>query len=122
MHTSTYYVDPAVSAPLMVTQSPIANGQTNSHDPTLPPFGMRVRLKANVDISAYPAEVQVVLTALKKYGMILADGGGSNWVVGGVMDDRWLTTQMDTINNGGITGKDFEVIQMGPLKTHYAGS
>jgi hypothetical protein len=51
-------------------------------------MGMRVRLKATVDITNYPAETQVILTALKRYGMILADNG-SDWFLSGAPDRRW---------------------------------
>jgi hypothetical protein len=55
----------------------LARHWASSHaSPNLPPLGMRVRLKASVEISTYPADVQVILTALKKYGMILADNAG----------------------------------------------
>jgi hypothetical protein len=53
-----------------------------------PPMGQRFRLKASFDISGFSPEVQVILRALKKYGMILADNG-SNWYISGVPDSRW---------------------------------
>src|SRR5690606_36019343 len=52
--------------------SPARHWASSSTDPTLPPMGMRVRLRADFDISAFPAEVRVILTALKTYGMFLA--------------------------------------------------
>ena len=61
-----------------------------------PPMGMRVRLKAGVDISGYPASAQVILRALKKYGMIVADNG-SNWFISGVADSRWNDTEINTL-------------------------
>lgn len=79
-------------------------------DPNLPPMGARMRLKASVDISRYPATAQVVLRALKRYGMILADNG-SNWFVTGAPDPRWNDTEINTLK--GIKGSDFEVIQLG---------
>ena len=51
-------------------------------------MGMRVRLKASVDISGYPPRAQVILRALKKYGMIVADNG-SDWYISGTADARW---------------------------------
>jgi len=57
-------------------------------DPSIPPMGQRFRLRADFDISGYSPEVQVVLRALKRYGMFLADNG-SNWYVSGVPDERW---------------------------------
>ena len=74
-----------------------------------PPMGMRVRLKAGVDISGYPASAQVILRALKKYGMIVADNG-SNWFLSGVADSRWNDTQINTLK--ALKGSDFEVVKM----------
>jgi hypothetical protein len=78
----------------------------------LPPMGMRVRLKASVDISGYPAHVQVILKALKAYGMFVADNG-SNWYISGAPDSRWDDSELATIS--GIKGSDFEVVQMGAI-------
>jgi hypothetical protein len=83
-------------------------------DPDLPPMGMRVRLKASVDISGYPPECQVILTALKKYGMIVADNGG-NWFISGAPDPRWNDENLGMLKR--IKGKDFEVIRMGEVVT-----
>jgi len=83
-----------------------ASSQTNA---SLPPMGMRVRLKASVDISGYPPEVRVILTALKKYGMLLADNG-SGFFVSGAPDSRWSDENLATL--GRLTGADFEVVKM----------
>ena len=85
-----------------------------STDPSLPPMGMRVRLKAGVDISGFPSGARVVLQALKTYGMILADNGG-NWFLSGAPDSRWNDDELNTLK--GLTGNDFEVVKMGPLIT-----
>ena len=77
-------------------------------------MGMRVRLKASVDISTYPAQARVVLTALKRYGMILADNG-SPWYLSGAPDDRWDNAQLASLS--GIKGADLEVVQMGTVYT-----
>ena len=74
-----------------------------------PPMGMRVRLKAGVDISGYPASAQVILRALKKYGMMVADNG-SNWFLSGTADARWNDTEMNTLK--ALHGSDFEVVRM----------
>jgi hypothetical protein len=74
-----------------------------------PPMGMRVRLKASVDISSYPSSAQVILRALKKYGMIVADNG-SNWYLSGTADARWNDTEINTLKN--LKGGDFEVVKM----------
>lgn len=89
---------------------PARHFASTSTDPSLPPMGARVRLKASVDISSYPPTAQVVLRALKRYGMILADNGGS-WFVSGAPDPRWNDAEIDTLKR--IKGSDFEVIQLG---------
>lgn len=88
-----------------------ASSQTS---PNLPPMGMRVRLKASVDISTYPSDVQVILTALKRYGMILADNGGG-FFVSGAPDSRWNDANIDTMKR--LKGSDFEVVLMTGLVT-----
>jgi hypothetical protein len=79
-----------------------------------PPMGMRVRLKAGVDISGYPPSAQVVLQALKTYGMILADNGG-DWFISGAPDSRWDDDELNTLKR--LRGRDFEVVTMGPVTT-----
>ncbi len=74
----------------------------------VPPMGARVRLKASFNISTFSPAMQVVLTAMKKYGMILADNG-SNWYVSGAPDMRWSDDELHTL--GAIKGSDFEVVQ-----------
>ena len=82
-------------------------------DLDLPPMGLRVRLKADVDISAYPRQARVVLEALKRYGMILADNG-SPWYVTGAPDPRWNDDALHTLHR--ITGADFEVVDTSQLR------
>lgn len=82
-------------------------------DPTLPPMGLRVRLRADYDISEFPRSAQIVLTALKKYGMLLADNG-SNWFVSGAPDPRWKDSDLATLKR--VKGRDFECVYTGPLK------
>lgn len=83
-------------------------------DPNLPPMGMRVRLKADYDVSKFPPECQVILRALKTYGMIVADNGG-NWFVSGAPDPRWNDDNLHALKK--VKGRDFEVIKMGKLVT-----
>ena len=82
------------------------------NNPGYPPMGLRVRLKASVDISHFSPRVQVLLGALKKYGMILADNG-SNWYISGMSDRRFNDDEFHTINQ--ITGADFEVVDTSGL-------
>jgi hypothetical protein len=70
-------------------------------------MGMRVRLRADYDISRFPAEVQVILRALKKYGMIVADNGGP-WYISGAPDARWNDDALHAISQ--VQGKNFEVV------------
>ena len=88
-----------------------ASSQTSA---AYPPMGMRVRLKANVDLSTYPPEVRVILTALKKYGMFLADNG-SGMFISGSPDSRWSDDNLATM--GRLTNANFEVVQMGTIVT-----
>jgi hypothetical protein len=78
----------------------------------LPPMGLRVRLKASVSISSYGAKARIVLTALKKYGMILADNG-SPWYISGAPDTRWNDDEFHQIQR--LTGRDFEVVNTSSL-------
>jgi hypothetical protein len=91
---------------------PARHFASSSDDPSLPPMGTRVRLKAGVDISGYPRQARVVLQALKTYGMILADNG-SNWYISGAPDPHWSNDALHTL--GGITGSDFEVVDTSSL-------
>jgi hypothetical protein len=77
-------------------------------------MGMRLRLKASFDISSFSAANQVILTALKKYGMIMADNGSSLYI-SGAPDARWDNS--DLHNLGSVTAADFEVVQMNPIYT-----
>lgn len=79
-----------------------------------PPMGMRVRLKASVNISGYSPAMQVILRALKRYGMIVADNG-SNWFISGAPDMRWDDDELSTLK--GVKGSDFEVIRMTNIVT-----
>ena len=86
---------------------PARHYASDSNDPSLPPMGLRVRLKASVDISGFPRQARIVLQALKTYGMILADNG-SSWYISGAPDPHWSNDDLHTL--GRITGSDFEVV------------
>lgn len=72
------------------------------------PFGAKIRLKANFGISSYPANIQVILKALKKYGLILADIG-SNMYMSGAPDPRWNNDELQQL--GKVKASDFEVVK-----------
>jgi hypothetical protein len=77
-----------------------------------PPMGLRLRLKASVDVSRFSAANRVILTALKHYGMMVADNG-SNWYISGAPDNRWNND--DLANLASIPGSDFEVVDTSSL-------
>ncbi|HEX6938864.1 MAG TPA: hypothetical protein VF158_05590 [Longimicrobiales bacterium] len=81
-------------------------------DPDLPPMGMRVRLRADFAISDFPEEVQVILRALKTYGMFLADEGGA-WYISGAPDPRWNDDRLATLQR--VPSSAFEVVRMGEV-------
>jgi hypothetical protein len=90
---------------------PARHFASSSNDPSLPPMGTRVRLKASVDISGFPRQARIVLQALKTYGMIVADNG-SNWYISGAPNPHWNNDDLHTL--GRITGADFEVVDVPP--------
>jgi hypothetical protein len=92
---------------------PARHQASASSDPNLPPMGLRVRLKASFDISAFPRQSRIVLQALKTYGMILADNG-SNWFVSGAPDKHWSNDDLHSM--GRVTGSAFEVVDTSSLQ------
>jgi hypothetical protein len=93
---------------------PASHWAANSSDPNAAPMGMRMRLKSSVDISGFSASNQVILTALKKYGIIMADNGSSMYLTG-TPDDRWNNDDLHLLST--LTASDFEVVQMNPVYT-----
>ena len=91
---------------------PARHYASSSTDPSLPPMGLRVRLKASIDISGFPRQARIVLQALKTYGMIVADNG-SNWYISGAPNPGWSNDALHTL--GQITGNDFEVVDTSSL-------
>ncbi|MEI9811771.1 MAG: hypothetical protein WDO18_03465 [Acidobacteriota bacterium] len=77
-----------------------------------PPMGQRFRLRANFDISTYPADVQIILRALKKYGLIVADNG-SAWYISGAPDSRWNNSNLATLHN--VVGSNLEAVDTSVL-------
>src|SRR6266446_2870952 len=77
-----------------------------------PPMGARFRLRAGFDVSTYSATNQIVLNAMKKYGMMLADNG-SAWYISGAPDPGW--NDSDLHNLGNVKGSDFEAVDVSPL-------
>jgi hypothetical protein len=77
-------------------------------DPNLPPMGLRVRLKASFDVSGFPRQSRIVLTALKRYGMMVADNG-ANWYITGAPNAKWNNDDLHSL--GRVKGSDFEVVE-----------
>ena len=91
---------------------PARHDASNLTGSDYPPMGLRLRLRADYDLSGFSPEVQVILQAFKTYGIILADNG-SAWYISGVPDSRWdndVLHEMDV-----VTGSDFEVVDVSPL-------
>jgi hypothetical protein len=80
--------------------------------PSLPPMGLRVRLKASVNISGLPYQARIVAQALKTYGMILADNG-SPWYISGAPNGKWNNSALHLLDE--LTGRDFEVVDTASL-------
>jgi hypothetical protein len=86
---------------------PARHYASSSTNPALPPMGLRVRLKTNVNISGLPYQARVVAAALKRYGLILADNG-SPWYISGAPSPRWSDDALHQL--GRLHGRDFEVV------------
>ncbi|MET9602372.1 hypothetical protein [Streptomyces sp. NPDC006459] len=82
-------------------------------DSSLPPMGLRLRLKSSVDTSQLAPQARAVAEALKKYGAIVADNG-SPWYITGEENPRWDNTQLDGLKN--FKGSDFEAVDASGLQ------
>lgn len=92
---------------------PARHYASSSTDPTRPPMGQRFRLKASFDISGFSPTNRVILTALKTYGMIVADNG-SSWYLSGVPDERWDNDDLHNLQSR-VHGSDFEAVDESSL-------
>ena len=81
-------------------------------DPAYPPMGQRFRLKSSFNTSGYPYQAQIVLEALKKYGMILSDNGAP-WYITGAPDEQWNNDALHTLHQ--LKGSDFEAVDSSSL-------
>ncbi len=86
----------------------LVNG-TNNDESAPVPMGMRIRLKGDYDISGFSVSNQVILTAMKEYGLILTDIGSDMYITG-APDERWDNEDLSQLKN--VKGSDFEVVQM----------
>jgi hypothetical protein len=94
---------------------PATHYASTSHDPNDPPMGLHVRLKAAFDISGFHGQSLVILAALQKYGMFVADNNG-NWNISGTRDRRW--DDIDLQQLGTVPASAFEVIKTGTIYTN----
>jgi hypothetical protein len=92
---------------------PARHYASSSTDPSLPPMGLRIRLKASFDVRPFPTQARIVLVALKRYGMLLADNG-SNWYISGAPSPGWSNGQLHAL--GRVHGSDFEVVDASSLR------
>jgi hypothetical protein len=89
---------------------PARHFASDSTDPRHPPMGLRLRLKASYPTAGFPSQARIVLEALKRYGMLVADNG-SDWYIGGAPDRRWSNEQLHTLHR--VPGSAFEVVKTG---------
>jgi hypothetical protein len=94
--------------------APASHWASRLTDPDAPPMGTRLRLKADFDISRFPPEVKVILIALKKYGMILADNGSGIFITG-APHPGWNNDNLRRLRI--VTANNFEVVKMGTVFT-----
>jgi len=93
---------------------PASHWAGNSPDPYAAPMGMRMRLKSSYDITSFPPQSQVILAALKKFGMIMADNGSSMYLSGDP-DNRWNNDDLGALKQ--VPASAFEVVLINPLYT-----
>lgn len=91
---------------------PARHYASDNTDPNVPPMGARFRLRADYDISGFDPKMQVILQAMKTYGIIVADNG-SDWYVSGAPDNRWNNDLLHTLDV--LTGDDFEAVDVSSL-------
>lgn len=84
-------------------------------DPDLPPMGQRFRLRSDFDLTGYSFETRVILTAMKRHGIILADNGAS-WFISGVPDERWDNDVLRELRT--VHGVDFEAVDSASVMVH----
>jgi hypothetical protein len=91
---------------------PATHDASSSTDPALAPMGLRLRLRADFDLTPYTGAARVILVAMQRYGGIVADNG-SNWFFGGGTDPRWNDADLDQLKR--VPGSAFEAVDTGPV-------
>ena len=109
-------IDHALRVTVQRTQAgfihPATHFASSSTDPSLPPMGLRLRLKASYSLAGFHGESLVVLRALKRYGLIVADNG-SSWYITGAPAPRWRDEDLEQIKR--VPGSAFEAVRTGPI-------
>jgi hypothetical protein len=110
------HIDHAIRVTVPSTQDaflwPARHAASSSTDPSLPPMGLRLRLKADVDVSGLPPQARVIARAMQTEGVIVADNG-SPWYISGVPDSRWNNDDLRAL--GTLHGSDFEAVDTSGL-------
>ena len=92
---------------------PARHFASSSTSRNLPPMGLRLRLRSDFRVGGFPYQARVILRALKRYGMIVADNG-SSWYISGAPDERWNNDQLHTLHR--VKGSDFRVVDTSKLR------
>jgi hypothetical protein len=91
---------------------PAVHYASSSGDVNLPPMGLRLRLRASYSLAGFSGEARVILEALKRYGLIVADNG-SPWYITGAPDTRWNDADLEQLKR--VPGSEFEAVESGPV-------
>jgi hypothetical protein len=91
---------------------PATHFASSSSNPALPPMGLRLRLKASYSLAGFSGESLVILEALKRYGLIVADNG-SPWFITGAPNPGWNDENLEEIKQ--VPGSEFEAVESGPI-------
>ena len=109
-------IDHALRVTVELTQRgyihPATHFSSFGTDPNLPPMGLRLRLKAGFNTAPYHGQALVILQALKRYGLIVADMGHS-WYITGAPSPHWNEEQLNSLKN--VPGSAFEAVESGPI-------
>jgi hypothetical protein len=93
--------------------NPARHFASYNDNPDFPPMGLRLRLKANFDISGFSETNKIILRCMKKYGIIVADNGPS-WFISGAPNSKWNDEDLHELTK--VKGKDFEVVYTGEIE------
>jgi hypothetical protein len=110
-------IDPAIRITFARTQDgyilPATHAASNRSDPTLPPMGLRLRLKSSFDVDSLTGQARVIAVAMQRYGVIVADNG-SNWYFQGAPSSAWDDDDLGQLKS--VSGDWFEVVDTGPIR------